>query len=294
MSAVDEAGIDDREWREFQAVVATSHSVAKYGGIRLAPQALHEMADALNMGQIPILAQHDPRRALRTRGLLAAVVILPDGEQAVRLTCLVHPEDVVLMEGLHGMSFATSELIGSVEGPNPENGRVELRADAAVFSDEDIARACEQMCMVGHTYGFRLLQFAGPDEARIVIDIAYTIVVTLGPGLAASAIYDGLRYLFRKRSKSSRETSVQLELATSVRGGDVKAVVQTSDPDVARAALAAYSSAVQAMASMPMEDRPVLDWDAPKRAWLPEIGSHPDGQGSSGSARAAGPDATEV
>ncbi|MBB1511818.1 hypothetical protein H5399_04265 [Tessaracoccus sp. MC1627] len=249
------------------------------------------MADALNAGQIPMLAQHDPRRRLRTRQLSAAVEVLPDGEQAVRFTCLVHPDDLGLMEGMRGMSFATSELIGSVEGPNPGRGTLELRADAAVFSDEVIARACEQMCTLGRTHGFRLLQFAGPDEARIILDIAYSTVVALGPGLAASAIYDGLRYLFRHRSKSSPEALVQLELATSVRGGDVKAVIQTSDPAVAKAALAAFSDAVQAVASTPPEERPVLDWDATRRTWLPELQRGPEGQEGSDSKDDEGTDA---
>ena len=180
VSITDEARSDEREWREFEGTLATSHLVAKYGGVRLAPQALQQMADALNAGQIPMLAQHDPRRGLRVRRLSAAVVDLPDGEQAVRFACLVHPDDVGLVEGMHAMSFATSELIGSVQGPNPESGSIELRADAAVFSDEVIARACEQMCTVGQTHGFRLFQFAGPDEARIILDIAYSIVITLG------------------------------------------------------------------------------------------------------------------
>ncbi len=291
VSITDEARSDEREWREFEGTLATSHLVAKYGGVRLAPQALQQMADALNAGQIPMLAQHDPRRGLRVRRLSAAVVDLPDGEQAVRFACLVHPDDVGLVEGMHAMSFATSELIGSVQGPNPESGSIELRADAAVFSDEVIARACEQMCTVGQTHGFRLFQFAGPDEARIILDIAYSIVITLGPGLATSAIYDGLRYLFRHRSKSSGDPLVQLELATSVRGGDVRAVIQTSDPEVAKAAMATYSDAVQAVASMPLEERPVLDWDAPKRAWLPEIESDHEGREGSGSDHSEGTDA---
>jgi hypothetical protein len=64
---------------------------------------------------------------------------------------------------------------------------------------------------------------------------------------------------------------VHLELATSVRGAELKAVIQTSDPDVARAALAAYSDAVRALASMPPDERRVLDWDAQGRAWLPAL-----------------------
>lgn len=291
VSEIDGARSDDRAWREFEGTIATSHVVAKYGGVRLAPQALQHMADALNAGEIPMLAQHDPRRRIRTRQLSATVVVLPDGEQAVRLACLVHPDDVGVMEGMRGMSFATSELIGGVEGPNPGWGTIELRADAAVFSDEVIARACEQMCTLGPTQGFRLLQFTGPDEAKIILDIAYNIIVILGPGLATSAIYDGLRYLLRNREKSAPDASVQLELATSVRGGDVKAVIQTSDPNVAKAALAAFSDAVQAVASMPPAERPVLDWDAPKRTWSPELEMGPEQQEGSESTDDEGTDA---
>lgn len=271
--------------------MATSHRVEKYGGVRLAPQALQDIAHALNAGQIPMLAQHDPRRRLRTRQMSATVEVLPDGEQAVRFTCLVHLDDVTLMEGMRGMSFSTSDLIGSVEGPNPALGTLELRADAAVFSDEVIGRACEQMCTLGRTQGFRLLQFAGPDEARIILEIAYSIVVALGPGLAASAIYDGLRFLFRNRSKSSQEALVQLELVTSVQGGDVKAVIHTSDPAVAEAALAAFSDAVQAVASTPPDERPVLDWDAPRRAWVPVLQRGHEGQEGSDSKDEEGTDA---
>ena len=223
-----------------------------------------------------MLVAHDPRRRVRTRELVAKVVELADGEQAVRISCLVHPDDVGELDGLPAMSFATSELLGGVEGPNPGAGKLEIRADAAAFDDQVIARACELMCTVGRTHGYRLFQFMGPDEARIILDIASAIAMSLGYGLATSAIYDGLKHLFRHRSTSSRTTPVQLELTTSMPSGEVKAVIQTSDPEIARAALAAYSDAVSALASLPREERPVLEWDAGKRTWHPELGRGPE------------------
>lgn len=278
MKETDCARRHDHPWREFEGTIATSHPVAKYGGIRIPPETLKQMAEALNSGKVPMLAQHDPRRRLRTQQLTATVVTLPDNEQALRLTCLIHPGDLDLIEGLRGMSFSTSVLVKSTEGQNPDAGFVELHADAAAFNDEAIERACETMSAAGHTKAFRLFQFADPDQARIILDIAYNIVLVLGPGLATSVIYDGLRYLFRNRAKGTKKAPVQLEINTSMQGGDVKAVIMTGDPDVAKAALAAYSEAVKAVAMMPPSARPVLDWDAASRTWLPALEACPESQ----------------
>jgi hypothetical protein len=45
-------------------VVATTHPVAKYGGIALSVEALNQLRDKLATGQIPMLFDHDVMRPM--------------------------------------------------------------------------------------------------------------------------------------------------------------------------------------------------------------------------------------
>lgn len=251
------------EWHELEAIVATTHRVEKYGGIRLSEGALQQIADALNTGQVPMLGQHDWLRPIRTQRLRAQLVTLLDGERAVRLTGLVHSQDREAVGDVSGMSFSTQLSIGRAVGLNPEAEPVKLSADAASFDDSVIATACSLMSAQAPAEGYRLYQFSALDDLRIILEMGLNLVVALGPELATSAIWDGIKLMLGsvrdKRHDLAPIPTTRLELVTPLPTGEVIAVIDTPDIEIAREALAAYSQAVE-VAAKAAAQREVIAW----------------------------------
>src|SRR5947207_6347644 len=99
----------DEAWIPFEAIVATSHRVEKYGGVALADSALTQIAEALNAGQLPMIGHHDWTKPIRTKDVEATLVRMDDGERAVRVTGLVVQADWEAVGEIRGMSFSSFE-----------------------------------------------------------------------------------------------------------------------------------------------------------------------------------------
>jgi hypothetical protein len=252
----------EEAWVSFEAVVATTHTVSKYGGVALTDAALTKMADALNAGSIPMLAEHDWTQPMRAKEVVAEVVTLDDGERAVRIRGRVIEADWRGAGDLRGFSFSGFEELGRAEGPNPEAPSIFLAGDAAWFEDEVIGTACSMMCSLAPLDGSRLYQFAAADEARAVLELGYSLVLALGPGLATSAIWDGLKYLLlhRRQTPTGDTDTTRIELRTILPNGEVIAVVHTTDPTTAAQALEAYSVAVREAVTAATGPRHVIVW----------------------------------
>ncbi len=55
------------------AVLATTHLVPKYDGVRLSPEALREMVERVASGSLPMVWNHDPRRELAPSNVVANI-----------------------------------------------------------------------------------------------------------------------------------------------------------------------------------------------------------------------------
>jgi hypothetical protein len=260
-------------WIPFEAIVTTSHRVEKYGGVALADEALQQIVDALNAGTLPMIGHHDWTQPIRTKDVEAALVTLDDGERGVRLTCLVDERDWNSIGPAYGMSFTTTEKIGRADGPHPEKDPLALSADAGWFDDETIAHAASIMSEVAPVDGGRLLQFSAIDTARVVLEIGYSTVVALGPGIATNAVWDGIKFLLthRKRRQGFDGLPSRIELSTDLAAGTVIGIIDTSEPEVAKYALNAYSKAVEAAARVQSGHKSVIVWrpDDAGGAWVP-------------------------
>lgn len=256
---------DSEPWVAIEAVVATSHRVEKYGGVQLAESALQQIADALNTGAVPLLGQHDWTQPIRSRDLEASIITLPDGEKAVRMVGLVHQGDWESAGQFGGMSFTTFETLGVAQGPHSAaTEAVSVAADAGWFADADIAAACEIICPLAPAQGSRLLQFSAADIARISLEVGLTYVAAWGPGIAQSAIWDGLKHLMLRRLKrkpdAAGQSPTRIELVTKLPGGSVVGVIDTNDPEVVKSALAAYSGAVDHVLQSTPRTKQIIVW----------------------------------
>jgi hypothetical protein len=253
----------DDAWVPFEAIIATSHRVEKYGGVALSDSALTQMVDALNTGQVPMIGKHDWTKPIRTKDVEATLVTLDDDERAVRLTGLVDQRDWAAVGQIGGMSFSTTEPIGRADGPNPDAPPLTLSADAGWFDDETIGEACSIMSVLAPVNGARLLQFTAVDDARVVLEIGYNLLVTLGPGIATNAVWDGIKYLLLHRKDRPGDTAAshtRIELDTDLASGKVIGVIDTSDPAVASAALATFAEVVTRAAEVASRERHVIVW----------------------------------
>ncbi len=259
-------------WVEFDAIIATSHRVEKYGGVQLADPALLQIVDALNSGQLPMIGNHDWTKPIRTRDIEAFLVTLADGERAVRLSGLAVQEDWDAVGTIGGVSFSASEPIGRAEGLHPDAEPLKVLADAAWFDDQSIGDACSIMSELAPVEGGRLLQFSAVDDARVVLEMGYGVVLTCGPGLATSAVWDGIKYLLsrRKRTNDGVVSPTRIELVTDLDAGTVVGIIDTADADVAARALATYSAAVTAAAEARAQGKHVVVWEDghPNGSWV--------------------------
>jgi hypothetical protein len=236
--------------------IASTHPVDKYPGGRLAAEALEGLAERLRTGDVPMLFDHDARQTIVADWTDAEVVPLDDGESALEVTFEIDAEvwaqvqdkfDDVGVVG--GFSFTST-----VSQVAPRSGRpaaVVLAADAAAWSDHDRAEAGALLDVVIPTQTDRLFQYSGVELATIFLVLAQEVSL----GVLGNAAYDALRHLIGRRTEQTR-----IEIHRRDASGDVlKAVITTSDPDVAREALDTLR---------PAQPAPTLHFDSTTRRWL--------------------------
>jgi len=276
----------DEAWVPFEVIVATTHRAEKNGGVALADSELMPIVDALNHRLLTIVDKDDETRPIRTNDLDATLVTLEDGERAVRLTGVVHPADLEAVGQIgfiSDSSFEPSfEPLGLTPGLHRAASPLKLSANAGWFDDETIGEACSIMSELAPVEGARLRMSEALEGARhlmehtevgVILEMGLAFVVQLGPGLAANAVWDGLKYLLthrQKRDGSSGTSRTLIELKTPLSTGEVIGIIDTSDPAVVSEALATYSLAVTTAAESGAKGGQFTVWkqEGPDRGWV--------------------------
>lgn len=231
------------------ARVASTHPVAKYGGVRLSRDALRQMETAFNSGLVPMTFDHSSLAPLPARNLTAQVVDLDDGEQALDATFEIEEEVWKAVEGKFdradvpgGWSFTAGEP--QVLPSTNEKPLVVISADAAAFTDADRKAAWEAISESAPAQVNRLFQFSAAAEvARVIVEIWPEVGVALGVNLSSSVIYDGLKRLF---SKGRKKATVEIR-RNYADGTETNAIVTTDDPEMIRLALERLDDRQQAV-----------------------------------------------
>lgn len=221
------------------ARVASTHPVAKYGGVRLSKGVLREMEAALNSGAVPMTFDHSSLALLQTQNLVAEVVELDDGEQALNATFEIEEEawrsvqdefDKVGVSG--GWSFTAGEP--QIRPSKGQRALLVISADAGAFTDADRKAAWEAIPEPVPAQVNRLFQFSAATEAaRVIVEIWPEIAVAFGVNLSSSVIYDGLKRLL---SNGREKTTIEIR-RNYADGAETNAIVTTDDPEVVRLAL---------------------------------------------------------
>jgi hypothetical protein len=215
-----------------QGFVATDDVVPVFGGVQLTEQALRELAQALSDGSVPMLANHDPRKPIDAKILVAEVRPTAQGTKGVWIEVEM---PVGAMEGMRGFSFGASVTalsVGPLGAPS-----VGLFADPARYTEAEIEEAATALAAAGvRVEAGVYLQFALSPEAVVLLTISLEVLVSIG----AAAIWDGIKRLMRRDEPN--ELRFQVDRPD---GEKVTALIRTTDPDVAKAAIEELAPAVR-------------------------------------------------
>ncbi|SRR6266498_2611926 len=246
---------------EVDAIVATGHPVPAYGGIQLDESALHDIAEAIRSGSLPMLIGHDIRRPLNPTVLDTQVRQRPDGYKEVWIRFSVDADAWAQFEAElaasgtpGGFSFAFSEPIADLPATAKESvAPVALEADASHWSDEDLLAAAEDLRAIGSVHVGRRYQFAFEPLAVVVLTLALAPILT---GLITNALYDGLKRFLRP----GRHTIFQFRVERED-GRSADARLETDDPEVLRHAIGAFDRLVN--------PEQLNEWDEREQTWKP-------------------------
>ncbi len=210
-----------------------------YGGVRLSRTALDQIATSLRTGRIPLTVDHDSTAPVTTRNMTAEIVdrddeslVVVSGEwliSAVDHYSVRHPGWSITI----GEPFELSASSGA-----PPTGRptITVAADAAWFDDDTIDQAAQRLSFVADARTSRMYQFSVLPDPRVIIDAADLFMRTVGWNVVGSALWSAVEWLYQHKRRRldadpSPPTIIEIHTATFT------AVVKTSDPEVAKAAI---------------------------------------------------------
>lgn len=186
-----------------RARLATTHAIPAYGGIQLPKEALDQVAEAIASGALPMHFGHDISRPVSVSEVEAGVERLEDGEFAAWAEFNVDEDvwatygaEVAAVEAPGGMSVS---FTGPMAGRSLASGSaLVVAADGHHFAEEEIDAAVAILRQLGTDAGGEVLyQFSFEQIAKVIIDVVWPVVASLGPNIVASAIYDAARSFFR-------------------------------------------------------------------------------------------------
>lgn len=217
-----------------KALVASTHPVDKYPEWKISRDALEGLARALREGKIPMLFEHDVTQTIQARVIDAYTAPVDDGHHAVAAVFEVDADAWSEVETrfrvagvLGGFSYrATAPQFPSKTGLD---ALVTLAVDAAAWTDKDRADAGALLDSVVPTRTELLFEYSGLELATLLIVIGQGV----GLGILANAAYDAVKLLMTKRTA---ETRIEIHQHRAD-GSELKAVVRTKDPELARDAL---------------------------------------------------------
>jgi hypothetical protein len=154
---------------------------------------------------------------------------------------------------------------------------VTLAVSSGAFTDSDMAAAIET---IGASFQIRQvdLQRGGPDYIGIVLTFSGTLLQSLGPSIAASAIWDGLKLLLSRwrpipsHYAPDRTIDPSIEFEVEDQFGRITAVVRTSDSDILKAAMSELPSGIERLRARTRSSTPHggpwLTYDSDADTWI--------------------------
>ncbi len=197
---------------EVEVIIATTRRVEAYGGIRLAPVALEQMATQMRSNARQMVFDHDWQRPFDATTKSATVRPRDDGEFELVAVLDVDKDQwnewaaKLEAEGAPGgFSFATPARIGQYGAGDGDTAPVSLAADAHHFSDEAIIEAGHEFLPSGATVIAvdRYYQFSAEPPPVVMLHLLMQFALAVPPSVLANYIFAAFSRLQRGRTASS-------------------------------------------------------------------------------------------
>lgn len=220
-----------------------------------------------------MLFDHDARQRLDVEFVSADVVSIGDGEFGLDVVFEVEAADWDAVQerfdsaGVAG-GFSFTATVPQAPPKSGQPPRAVIAADAAAWTDEDRVAAQALLDQVVPTQADQLFQYsAAVDVASVFLVLAQGV----GLGVLGNAAYDAIKGLVGKAKAATTRVEIH---RTAPDGSELKAIVTTSDPELARLAI---QTLPETQAS------PTLDYMVVERRWVeagPTAPSDADAQDS--------------
>lgn len=185
-------------------VLASSRPMEAYGGLQLSEEMIRELAAATGRGEVPMNIGHDLRRPLHISNVTGGTSRSGDGylQAWVQFDVDEEPWEEYQQElraaGVPGFGGMSITFMHPLDGEEMPNGPVLVAADAHHYTDAEIRAAAAILCSLDPSAaGQQMYQLAAIPQLRVVFDMVLEFVMGIGPNIAASAIYDAAKSLFR-------------------------------------------------------------------------------------------------
>lgn len=267
------------EWRPVQGILMTSEPIEAYGGLSISAEMLRNMAQHLNIGGVPFHADHKLSQPIRMRRFEAFVASRPDGVDVLNFRAEIHEDDQHWLESRPGVSATiTAPLPRDESEAHIGDSPIRISADHAWFDDDALMAA--EAGLLAQGIGRELLrverayQFSFVPDPQIFIEVAYTILLSMG----SNALWDGVKKIFsRRRTPRGGDERTMTTLNISMQDGDrsLNAVISTNDEGVAERAMDSLDQAFTSFFADPQVSSPegtrkaVTVWDDESRDWTP-------------------------
>jgi len=225
-------------------IVATTHWVEAYGGVRFHIDFMDQIASAIRSGTVPMRFEHDLARPVSVSNVDAGVRQRDDGEHEVWCEFDADEDEwsaweshLALNGASGGMSFAVTIPVVHLDASEPAltpELSFRLAADAHHFARADLLEAGVVLTQLGPVAVQEVMQFSHEPPALIVLGILMDPAQQVAWGVVGNHVYDVLR-----RLRSGKAAAIHLEATAGDR--NVKAIIpaDTSD-EVAREAIEAF------------------------------------------------------
>jgi hypothetical protein len=214
--------------------IVTAHRLdTAYGPVRVPEDQMAGLVARLREGNVITQAQHDARLPMTLELVSAEVRPTDDGTLGVWVEVEVDEDEWERGGGdlLEGWSVTLAQPFLREEAEGAPH--LELNADAAHFADEDIEAAARELKQHFSVAAGRIYQFSVVPPPNVYLSASLDVLRDLVIGVAAAALYGGLRHLLRPRHA---ERSI---FTFKFRDGDkeVSARIETNSEEALRQAI---------------------------------------------------------
>ncbi|MBB1034462.1 hypothetical protein G6031_08675 [Dietzia sp. CQ4] len=191
-------------------ILASSRPVEAYGGMQLAEETIEELAQVVRSGTIPVSIAHDSARPVSVSNVDSGTRRNDEGyleawvEFDVDETRWEAYQSAVRAAGIDGLGGMSITFMNPLDGEETVDTPVKVAGDAHHFTDDEIRAAAVLLrALDPSASGERLYQLSAVPALRVVFDLMLDSVMSIGASIAASAIYDAAKTLFKRGQTNS-------------------------------------------------------------------------------------------